>query len=138
MIRDGKLLNIIYRTLATVGGILMAVALLSLLAGCAAWGQDRWYVNEYMKPTLTYEWMLTSSVQETQQKCGRPMQWRPEGSYSIACAIRLQGRRHCIVISHIPESVAKDYVIYGTESVWSHEITKHCGMNPEGIVWDHD
>ena len=126
------------RALIVLGLVLMLVSVF----GCASFGQDRWYVNPHLKPAITYEWIQTSSQRETSQKCPLTGYYAPQGSYAVACAMRLQvgpkGLPHCVIFSHIDEETAKSYQTYGGEwgNLYRHEF-RHCGLI-DGVVYDHD
>lgn len=136
------------RALIVLGLVLMLVSVF----GFASFGQDRWYVNPHLKPAITYEWIVTKDQRETSQRCGRATTHIPNGWTwtTLACALRLQvgpkGFPHCLIFSHIPEDVAKDYDMRMGRggNLWNHELA-HCGLGPEGFgpdgkraAMDHD
>lgn len=119
MIRDGRLLNMIYRTLATIGGIVMAWALLSMLAGCGLTPEREWYRGG--EPSKHVVWVQVP-WNEIPAKCG-PAKY---ANHSVwACAVQIRETSTCYIFSGFPEHQAHYLYTSHMDDLYSHEM-RHC------------
>ena len=116
--------------------------LLLALSGCAFNGEQptdakiaglHWYVSAPDFRHQRTEWNVVSDRTMLRALCGKDWTW--SGS---ACVIRLNEGGQCIVFSTLTETQARQTVIYGGDSVYKHEVDRHCGLDmptPQG--WSH-
>lgn len=134
----GKMLR---RALFTLCWIVMAAALISMLAGCAALDEayDRAHWEWDGMETATYTWIEAPGARD---KCGN----FSRNTINWGCAIRMihptpqHGAKpvpgakvktgHCIIFSSASEEDAKRIITTDGDDLWSHEL-RHCNG------WNH-